>query len=87
MPKVVAYHDVKDRDHWLASNRREEVFGPLGITNIRTFIDATNPTRVAISADIPDMDAFGAFMQSADAAAAMESDGVIPATVVVLVEA
>lgn len=87
MPKVVAYHDVKDRDHWLASNRREEVFGPLGITNIRTFIDATNPSRVAISADIPDMDAFGAFMQSADAAAAMESDGVIPATVVVLVEA
>ena len=87
MPKVVAYHDVKDRDHWLASNRREEVFGPLGITNIRTFIDATNQTRVAISADIPDMDAFGAFMQSADAAAAMESDGVIPATVVVLVEA
>lgn len=87
MPKVVAYHDVKDRDHWLASNRREEVFGPLGITNIRTFIDATNPSRVAISADIPDMDAFGAFMQSADAAAAMESDGVIAETVVVLVEA
>ena len=87
MPKVVAYHDVKDRDHWLASNRREEVFGPLGITNIRTFIDATNPSRVAISADIPDMDAVGAFMQSADAAAAMESDGVIAETVVVLVEA
>ena len=87
MPKVVAYHDVKDRDHWLASNVREEVMGPLGITNIRTFIDATNPSRVAISADIPDMDAFAAFMQSPEAAAAMEGDGVIAETVVVLVEA
>lgn len=87
MPKVVAYHDVKDRDHWLASSMREEVFGPLGITNIRTFIDATNPSRVAISADIPDLDAFAAFMQSADAAAAMDNDGVIAETLVVLVEA
>ena len=87
MPKMVAYHEVKDRDHWIASTKRDEVFGPLGITDIRTFIDATNPSRVAISADVPDMDAFGAFMQSPEAAAAMESDGVIPETVVVFVEA
>src|ERR1019366_4783078 len=39
MPTVIAHHDVKDKDHWLASPRREEVFGPLGVTNIRTFVD------------------------------------------------
>jgi hypothetical protein len=25
-----ATHDVKDKDHWLASSKREEIFGPLG---------------------------------------------------------
>ena len=39
MPTVLAYHDVTDVDHWLASPKREEFFGPLGITNIRTFVD------------------------------------------------
>jgi hypothetical protein len=48
MPTVIAYHDVKDKDHWLSSNTREEFFGPLGVTNIRTFVDPTNPTRVGI---------------------------------------
>ena len=47
MPTVIAYHDVKDKDHWLASNVREEFFGPLGVTNIRTFVDPTNPTLSA----------------------------------------
>ena len=32
MPTVMAYHDVKDKDHWLASPKREEFFGPLGVT-------------------------------------------------------
>jgi hypothetical protein len=26
MPTVMAYHDVKDKDHWLASPKREEYF-------------------------------------------------------------
>jgi hypothetical protein len=41
----MAYHDVKDKDHWLASPRREQFFGPLGVANIRTFVDPENPTR------------------------------------------
>ena len=47
MPTVVAYHDVKDTDRWLASPKREEFFGPLGVTNIRTFVDPqnSNPRR------------------------------------------
>ena len=28
MPTVIAHHDVKDKDHWLTSPKREEVFGP-----------------------------------------------------------
>jgi hypothetical protein len=87
MPKVIAYHDVKDRAHWLASDLREKKFGPLGVTDIRTFIDPANPKRVGLSADIPDMDAFVAWLQSDDGAAAMVSDGVIAETVVMLIEA
>jgi hypothetical protein len=49
MPTVIAYHDVKDKDHWLSSSTREEFFGPLGVTSIRTFVDPTNPTRVGMT--------------------------------------
>ena len=31
MPTVIGHHDVKDTDHWLASPKREEFFGPLGV--------------------------------------------------------
>jgi hypothetical protein len=86
MPTVIAHHDVKDTDHWLASPKREEFFGPLGVTNIRTFVDPQNPTRVGLLMDIPDMDAVMAAMQTPEAAAAMEHDGVVPETLVILVE-
>jgi len=87
MPTVIAHHDVKDTDHWRASPKREEFFGPLGITNVRTFVDPQNPTRVGLLMDIPDMDAVMAAMQTPEAAAAMEHDGVLPETLVILVEA
>jgi hypothetical protein len=86
MPTVMAYHDVKDTDHWLASPKREELFGSLGVTNIRTFVNPENPTRVGVLMDIPDMDAVMAAMESEEAAAAMAHDGVLPETVVFLVE-
>ena len=87
MPTVIAHHDVKDRDHWLASPRREEVFGPLGVTNIRTFVDPQNPARVAVLMDVADMDAVMAAMQTEAMAEAMAHDGVLPETLVILVEA
>ena len=87
MPTVFGYHDVKDKDHWLASPRREEFFGPLGVSNIRTFVDPQNPARVGVLMDVPDMDALGAAMETEAAAEAMEYDGVIPETLVILVEA
>jgi len=87
MPTVIAHHDVKDKDHWLASPRREEVFGPLGVTNIRTFADPQNPARVAVLMDVADMDAVMAAMQTETMAEAMAHDGVLPETLVILVEA
>jgi hypothetical protein len=87
MPTVVAHHDVKDKDHWLASPKREEFFGPLGCTNIRTFVDSQNPTRVAVVMDVADMDAVMAAMQSKKAADVMAYDGVVADSLVILVEA
>jgi hypothetical protein len=87
MPTVIAHHEVKDRDHWLASPKREEFFGPLGVTNIRTFVDPQNPTRVAVLMDVADMDAVMAAMETGAAAEAMAHDGVVPESLVILVEA
>ena len=87
MPTVIAHHDVKDKDHWLASPKREEVFGPLGVTNIRTFVDPQNPTQVAVLMDVADMDDLMGAMKSEEMGEAMEYDGVMPETLVILVEA
>ena len=87
MPTVIGHHDVKDKDHWLASPKREEVFGPLGITNIRTFVNPENPTQVAVMMDVPDVDALMAAMQNDVMGEAMAYDGVLPETLVILVEA
>ena len=86
MPTVMAYHDVKDTEHWLASPKREEVFGPLGVTNIRTFVDPGKPTRVGVLMDVSDLDAVMAAMETEEAAEAMAYDGVMPETLVILVE-
>ena len=87
MPTVIGYHEVKDKDYWLASPKREEFFGPLGVTNIRTFVDPQNPSRVGLLMDVPDMDAVMAAMETEAAAEAMAHDGVVPETLVILVEA
>ena len=87
MPTVVAHHDItKGSQHWLTSRKRNELFGPLGVTNIRTFVDPQNPNRVAVMMDVPDMDALKAAMQSKAAADAMAYDGVVPESLVILIE-
>ena len=87
MPTVFAHHDVKDTDHWLASPTREEFFGPLGVTNIRTFVDPTNPSRVGVLMDVADMDVVIAALDTPEAAEAEANDGVLTETMVILVEA
>ena len=86
MPTIIAHHDVKDTAHWLASPKRAEIMGPLGITNIRTFVDPQNPTHVGLMADVADLDALMAAMGSPEFGEAMSHDGVLPETVVILVE-
>jgi len=67
--------------------KREAFFGPLGVTNIRTFVDPQNPSHVAVLMDVADMDALMGAMQGEGAAEAMAHDGVLPETLVILVEA
>ena len=86
MPTVIGYHDVKDTEHWLASPKREEVFGPLGVTNIRTFVNPDDPKKVAVLMDVADMDAVMRYMETPEAGDAMAYDGVLPETLVLLVE-
>lgn len=86
MPTVIAYHDVNDTDHWLSSPKREEFFGPLGVTNIRTFVNPDQPTKVGVLMDVPDMEAVMKSMETQEAADAMAHDGVLPETLVILVE-
>ena len=83
MTTVIAYHEVNDSTHWLASPKRK-LFGPFGITH-RTFLDPENPHRVGVLFEVPDMAAFHAVIQSAEGAEAMKHDGVRPETLVLLV--
>ena len=85
MATYLAFHEVDDVDHWLSSPKREEVFGPLGITT-RTFKDPQGSKRVGMIVEIPDFAAFQEFMQTEPAAEAMKHDGVHPDTLVILTE-
>jgi hypothetical protein len=88
MPTVIGHHNItKGKDHWLASPKRKELFGSIGVTNIRTFVDPKNPNHVAVLMDVPNMDAMAALMQTQAAADAMANDGVVPESLVILTEA
>lgn len=75
MTTLMITHEVDDVKHWLASSKRQEIFGPMGI-NLRTFVDPEGSSRVGLVAEIPDMAAFREFMQSQTVAEAMKFDGV-----------
>jgi hypothetical protein len=86
MPTLIGFHEVDDVDHWASSPKREEVFGPLGIT-VRTFRDPEGTNRVGLILEVPDMAAFDELMQSEAAAEAMKFDGVRGETMLILAEA
>ena len=83
MATYVVTHEVDDVEHWLASPRREEFFGPHGIT-AQPFRDPAGSNRVALIVEIPDLAAFQELMQSEGAAEAMKYDGVRPETLLLL---
>ena len=85
METLLIFHEVDDVDLWLASPKREEFFGPLGIT-ARVFRDPGDPNRVGLLVETPDMATLESALQSDEAAEAMKHDGVRPETLVMLVE-
>ena len=85
MPTYLITHEVDDVEHWLSSPKRDEVFGPLGIT-LRTFRDPEGSGKVGLIAEIPDLDAFKAFLQTDTAAEAVRHDKVRLDTLLVLEE-
>lgn len=87
MATLLVFHEVDDFDHWLSSPKRDELFGPMGITH-RTFRDPANPNRIGVIFDgVSDLAAFEEALQTEAAAEAMKFDGVRPETIVTLVEA
>jgi hypothetical protein len=85
MTTMIVFHEVDDVGHWLASPKREEFFGLMGMT-ARTFIDPEKTNRVGLIVEAPDIDTFRRALESKEAAEAMKHDGVRPETVVMLVE-
>jgi hypothetical protein len=85
MPTIMIFHEVDDVAKWVASPKRAEAFGSVGAT-VREFVDPENSNRVGLIAEVPDMDAFQAMLQTEQAAEAMKHDGVRPETILVLVE-
>jgi hypothetical protein len=86
MPRVIAFHEVKDVQHWLSSPSREQFFGPLGVTEIQTYVDPEGSKRVGVSMNVADIGAVMAAMAAGEADDAMERDGVIAESLVILVE-
>jgi hypothetical protein len=85
MTTLVIIHEVDDVEHWRTSTRREEYFGPLGIT-ARTFIDPDKSNRVGLVVDCPSLEAFQRSLQGEAAADAMKFDGVRPETIQMFLE-
>ena len=84
MTTLMITHEVDDVDHWLASPKREELFGPVGIT-VRTFVDAERSNHTGLLVEVPDVDTFQQMLATPEAADAMKYDGVHPDTVHVMV--
>ena len=85
MATVMVFHEVDDVDHWLRSPKREEFFGPLGMT-ARTFVDPDKSNRVGLIVTVADLEALRSALATEGAADAMKFDGVRPETIVMLVE-
>lgn len=86
MPTVLAVHEVDDVDHWLSSPKREELFGPAGVT-VRTFRDPKGSNRVGLILEVPDISVVQKILEDQGTAAAMKHDGVRPETLLILEEA
>ena len=81
MTTVIAVHNVDDVAHWLSSPKRAGFFGAHGMT-VKTFVSPSGGSRVGlIIENVRSLEALTEALQGADAAEAMEHDGVHPDTV------
>ncbi len=85
MVTLMVFHEVDDVQHWLASPKRAELFGPLGIT-VRTFHDPQGSNRIGLIVETPDLATWHEALQTDQAAEAMRHDGVRRETILELVE-
>jgi hypothetical protein len=85
VPTLLYFHEVDDVDHWLASTKREEIMGPLGMT-ARTFRDPAGSNRVGLIVETPSVEAWQEVLEGEVGAEAMKHDGVRPETIIGLVE-
>jgi hypothetical protein len=85
MTTLVITHEVDDTEHWRTSTRREEYFGPLGIT-ARPFINPDSSNSVGLIVECPSLETFQAALQGEGAADAMKFDGVRSETLQMFVE-
>jgi hypothetical protein len=87
MPTIIVTHEVSDTDHWLSSPKREQLLPSLGVSNLRTFVDPQDRTKVALVMDIADLDVLYAVLEnpSDELTEAMKYDTVLPETMAILV--
>jgi len=85
METLMVFHEVDDVEQWLASSKREELFGPLGI-QVRAFRDPQGSNRIGLIVETPDVATWHEALQTDKAAEAMKHDGVRPDTILELVE-
>ena len=87
---VTITHDVKDANHWLAAwqgeNSRKGDFAQHGVANVRVFQNQEKQNQVSLVVDVADMEAFYAYLNSEEGAAAKAEDGVIDRGMRVYVE-
>ena len=86
MPTVIAYHEIEDRDHWLASQSGRSSSG-LWESSIGRSSTRRIRARVAVIFEGPDLAVLQEVVGSEAAAEAMAYDGVRADTIVLLVEA
>ena len=81
MPRMVIAHDVADVDTWLTFNsEREDAISGLGGRNVVDHVAHDGSNRVAVAAEIDDVDAMVAAVASPppELLATMQRHGVIP---------
>jgi hypothetical protein len=76
---------VDDVDQWLSSPKREELFGPLGVT-ARPLRDVNGSGRVGLIVETPGISTWEQALQTEEAAEATKHDDIRPSTLVSMVE-